>query len=230
MAEKKRIDIDLVIFTATSNEAVEARRVQREPFGKTTVGTVNASIGHLGKHTCLTVASGMSKRRLNNTFQDLARKFKPRLFINFGAAGAINPKLDIAKPTIPAEIVGYTWPDLDTRGQLISCPWKPLEKIDPSLTITKAGSCAHDIRDKEIRERLFQLYKIDTTDWETHRLAEACRLLKIPFLALRCISDHADARAGIEYSKNAQTALQRGARLLERIADKALDIIENESK
>jgi nucleoside phosphorylase len=156
------------------------------------------------------------------------RKYKPRLFINFGAAGAINPKLEIGRVTVPKHIVGYTWPDFEPKGEPVECPVEPLGKIDRSIVITRAGSCPHDIRDAEKKTLLFERYQIDTTDWETHRLAEACRLLGTPFLAVRCVSDRSESRAGIEYARNATTALQRGARLLERLADGAMKIYHKE--
>ena len=89
-----------------------ARSVQREPFGHLLCGRVHATVGHLGGALCLTVAAGMTRKRLENTLEAMTARFQPRLFVNFGAAGGVAPEIEIGTPTLSREILSYTWPDL----------------------------------------------------------------------------------------------------------------------
>lgn len=217
----KRVAIDVAIFCATNNEASASRRMQKEPFGRVHCGPVKATVAHLGQRTCLTVASGMSAKRFRATFEAMMQTFEVKLLINFGAAGGVAPDLAIGTPTIPKEIIAYNYPELEQMGHTICCDTTGMSRIAERLTVTRAGSCPRDIRNAETREALFKKHRIHTTDWETWRLAALCEKHHLPFYALRCITDRADARAGIDYSRHAQTTLERSARLLEEMVEQA---------
>lgn len=215
--------IDVLLFTATNVECLalyralgDAQEFLDHPGGR-------AGLCEVDGRTILVAASGVGKGRMNKAFQSLAPVYKPRLFINFGAAGAVNPRIPIGAPCLPREIIGYVWPELEQRGEPIHCAVEKYLELHPALRMVRAGSCAHDIRHPEIRDRIREQHQIDITDWETHRLAEACRLQKLPFLALRCVTDHADHRAGIDFSRNAASVLERGARLLPPILSRFFD-------
>jgi adenosylhomocysteine nucleosidase len=220
-----RVGIDVVVFCATEAEAMAARSVLREPFGHLLCGRVHATVGHLGGAVCLTVAAGMTRKRLENTLEAVTARFRPRLLVNFGAAGGVAPEIEIGTPTLPREILSYTWPGLAVEGDLIECPAAArLTDLDPGVRTTRAGSCRREIRDDAVRHRLAQTLRLDTTDWETYSLADACRRLQIPFLALRCVTDHADSQARLDHSKNAAAVLARGACLLPQLAARALEL------
>ncbi|HUT25961.1 MAG TPA: hypothetical protein VM492_16620 [Sumerlaeia bacterium] len=221
----QRVGIEVVVFSATKNEAVAARRVQREPFGNVALGRVQATVGHLGERTCLTVASGLGYKHLDRCFHELTRLFRPLLFVNFGAAGAVDRTMGIGTPTIPNEIVAYSWPDLELQGEPIRRPTDPLKRIARAVRITRAGSCLHDIRDAEIRDELRAKLRIDTTDCETYRLADFCGQRDIPFVALRMITDRADSIAGYHYGRSAAQVLETGAQLLAPLVEQASDLV-----
>ena len=221
-----RVGIDLVVFCAAEAEGMAARSVQREPFGHLLCGRVHATVGHLGGALCLTVAAGMTRKRLEKTLEAVMERFHPRLFINFGAAGVIAPDIEIGTPTLPREVLSYTWPDLGIRGDIIECPLAAqLADLNPDLRVTRAGSCRREIRDHAVRDRLAQTLRLDTTDWETYTLADACRRARIPFLALRCVTDHADSQARSDYVENAAAVLARGASRLPELAARALELL-----
>lgn len=215
--------VDVIIFCAMSNEVVAVNLASQPPFEQVVCGRTRASIGTQDGLRCLTMASGFGEKRVARCFREVTEAYRPRLLINFGAAGAIRPGLEIGTSTIPQEVVAYSWPDLAPNGDPIAIPVEALRSVHHGLEITRAGSCLHDIRDEAIRARLAAELQIDTTDCETWQIASLCREARIPFLALRCITDHAGSTAGYEYGRNARNVLDRGARLLAPLAVRMLE-------
>lgn len=207
-------DVEVVIFCATKHERVTACRVQGGPPQPVLVEGRRAVLGQLAGRSCATVAGGLGPDALDRMFRAVTAETRPRLLVNFGAAGAIS-RLPVGTLTIPREIVAYSWPDLRQEGETIVRPVEPLAEIAPGVRLTRAGSCPHDIRDAAIRAKLQESLGIDTTDWETHRLALFCKARRIEFVALRCITDFSDASAAVSYGHNALTVLDAGAQLLE---------------
>ena len=219
---KKRVPVDLIIFCATKNEAIAARTAQREPFGRTTCGNTHATVAHLGPFTCVTLASGLKAPRLRQAFQNISATFAPRLFVNFGACGGIDPNLRIGDVTVPREIVLYALPDLKTDEKIIHPPVAPLEGAGLPIHLTRAGTCPQDVRSAETRDSIWSKIGAQTTDWETYRLADRCETQGFPFLAMRCVTDHADTNAGSDYGRHADRVLREAAALLPEMAQRIL--------
>ncbi|NQU43915.1 hypothetical protein HQ520_11570 [bacterium] len=217
-----RAAIDLVILTASSIEALAVRQIQKQPLREIPCGRSTATLSHLGPYTCVTLSAGGGKKRIKSAYTSLFEMFEPRVFVNFGAAGGLNPDWPIGTITVPREIVSYTWPDLRPQGDPLVCEVEELRKAVPEIRISRAGSCPHDIRDAEIRKQLHRDLGLDTTDWETWRIARAAQLAEIPFIALRCITDRADEHAGTDYSRNVRAVLNRGAAALQKLAQAIL--------
>jgi adenosylhomocysteine nucleosidase len=215
--------VDVVVVCALTEESRAAQSVQTGPFEGVVCGGARAVLGTLGAARCLTLASGLGDARLDLCFQAVAERYRPRLLINFGSAGAIRGDLPVGAPTIPREVVSYSWPDLAPNGEAIPIPHaESLANLDSRLEITRAGTCPRSIEDEGVRDRLFRELRIDTTDWETYRLAAHCRERGIPFAALRCISDYAGAAAREEYQRNADSVLDLCAPLLVPLAESLL--------
>ena len=214
--------VDVAIFCALANEAVAARFGQEEPYLPVKCGTARASIAGWGSLRCLTIASGMGEGRLNRAFKAMMDQYNPRLVINFGAAGALRPGLPVGTPTMPNEVLKYLLPSGKTEGEPIRISSEILCNVSKSIELTRAGTCMGDIRDADIRNRIHRELGVDTTDCETYLVAERCRERRVAFIALRCITDHADAVAGYDYGHNARSVMDRCARLLRPLAEKVL--------
>ena len=215
-----RADIELIIFCATKHESVAACRVQTPPPRPVTVGGRRALRGILAGRPCLTVASGSGPEAADRMCRDVTSEVHPRLIVNFGAAGAVG-RLSVGTLTVPREILAYSWPKLEQEGETLVRPVESLADLVPSVRLTRAGSCPHDIRDAAIRDRLRDTLHIETTDWETYRLALFCESRRIPFVALRCITDFCDAAAPVTYGRNVLQVLDAGAKLLESLVEAA---------
>jgi adenosylhomocysteine nucleosidase len=216
------VGVDVVIFCATGNEAAAVRRVQAKPFRQVTCGGGRASLGSLGDLRCLTVEAGLGERRLARCFRAAAEKFRPRVVINFGAAGGIRPELEIGARTVPREILSYSCPDLKVSGDVIRPSVDSFQDLQEEIVLTRAGACRRFVHDDGARSRVFAELEIDTTDWETYRVASLCREHDIPFVALRCVTDHAGSVADLEYGAHSDRVLASGARLLGPLAERAL--------
>lgn len=221
-------DVELVIFCATKHESVAACRVQRGEPRRVLVEGRRAILGQLAGRPCVTVASGLGLDALGRMFHAVTKGTRPRLIVNFGAAGAIS-RLPVGTLTIPREIVAYKWPTLEQEGEPIVCPVEALAQVVPSVRLTRAGSCPHDIRESVVRAKLLETLQIDTTDWETYRLALFCKSRRIGFVALRCITDFSDESAAITYGRNALHVLDSGAKLLEPLVEAAWGMLVEES-
>jgi nucleoside phosphorylase len=221
-------DVETVIFCATKHESVAACRVQGGAPQPALVEGRRAVLGELAGRPCVTVASGLGLDALDRMFRAVTTATRPRLLVNFGAAGAIG-RLPVGTLTIPREIVAYTWPDLKQEGETIVRPVEPLAGVAPGVRLTRAGSCPHDIRDASVRTKLQESLGIDTTDWETYRVALFCRSRHIEFVALRCVTDFSDESTAVSYGRNALRVLDAGAQLLEPLVAKAWETLVEEA-
>jgi nucleoside phosphorylase len=100
----------VALLCATRHEAAAARSVQRGAVRPLLLGGRRATLARLGPYSCLTVLLGFPCPDLEAVLAPLAAAFTPRLTLNFGAAGAVDPDLSPGTLTIPFEGVLYRLP------------------------------------------------------------------------------------------------------------------------
>lgn len=213
---------DVLIVCATKSEAVAARSVQGEATERPRCGPALATVSPMDDYRCLTVASGLKASRLRQALDGALALGRPRLALNFGAAGGIGRDRRIGDITVPREIVSYVCPDLRADEKVVRCDIAALQDAKLPIVFTRAGTCPQDVRDDDLRSRIRSVLDIETTDWETYRLAELCEIRDLPFLAVRVVTDYADSRAGADYGRHADRVLRQAARILPDILKRML--------
>ncbi|HPS02438.1 MAG TPA: hypothetical protein PLA90_12945 [Candidatus Sumerlaeota bacterium] len=102
--------VEVALLCATRHEAAAARAVQRGAVRPLLLGGRRATLARLGPYSCLTVLLGFPCADLEAVLAPLAAAFTPRLALNFGAAGAVDPDLSPGALAIPFEGVLYRLP------------------------------------------------------------------------------------------------------------------------
>ncbi len=185
------------------------------------------------------VVSGIGKVNSAICTQLLIDRFGVDCIINSGIAGAISEKVDIADIVFskdlmqhdmkvenfgyPAGIIPRMGEDSIFKGDIFL-----LEKIE---SIAKNNNIKYFVGrivsgDEFVSENSQKQWIKDTfdalcTDMESASIAHVCFLNKVPFVAVRCISDTADDRAQMVYEEFEKIALEKcfmiSSRLIEEL-------------
>ncbi len=126
-----REPVDVALLCATRHEAAAARGVQRGAVRAFLLGGRRATLARLGPYSCLTLLLGFPCDDLEVALAPLAAGFAPRLALNFGAAGAVDPDLTPGALTIPREGVVYRLPGLANGEASAEKPSADIERQTP---------------------------------------------------------------------------------------------------
>jgi nucleoside phosphorylase len=176
-----------------------------------------------------TQSSGIGKDNASKAAHKAIEQWRPELFIDFGIAGALSPRLKLGDVVLATGVVdvgrGHVLPTavatLDTR-------WAQYATQVAAGSLTKLGltlvegtvACVDELVAKpDARLALYQSTGALAVCWEPFAVAEACLKPRIPFLSVRVISDteelHGDLKAIIQTMKNnVQQALPAAAQWL----------------
>jgi adenosylhomocysteine nucleosidase len=151
--------------------AIKAETVGLDYFHHTGVGKINATY---------------------NTLK-LVNIYKPKIIINYGTAGAINPGL---KGIV--ECSTFYQRDMDVTGLDFKLGETPYDNIKEIIISKNAYSCGtgDSFVNKEIN------IKVDVVDMEAYAIAKVCKLENIEFKCFKYISDSADDNANIDWNES----------------------------
>lgn len=190
--------------------------------------------GNIENKNVVIVKCGIGKVNAARTTQVLIDKFKIDFIINLGAAGALNPDLNVKDIVIGEKLVQYDFDlsELDNvkKGEiqgigryirsdekLIKICKKALSKIcdsDFNYILGTIGTadffCADSSKAIEIREE----FNIDCVEMEGCAIAQVCLLDKVPFIIIRGISDTQNENNKIDYYTYCEAASEQAANLI----------------
>ena len=190
-------------------------------------------IGEIENKRCILVQSGVGKVNAARTTQVLIYKFDVEMILNIGSAGAINDELNIGDVIIGKYIVQH---DFDitafdhTKGYItgigdnVACSDKIINKIEDIVNKNKEENYKVKIgiiatgdvfltdlnKKKIIREE----FNADVIDMESGAIAQVAYLNKIPFGAIRSVSDTPNGNNASTFDENLKLASKRAAKLL----------------
>ena len=196
------------IIVATDFELGEARKIidnikEEEHFNLVFVS------GILSKKEVVLVKSGMGKVNSARTAQILIDKFNVDKVINIGAAGALNPNLNVNDIVIGDKLVQYDF-DVSTlddveRGEiqgigkyiksdtsLVNVCSAAIDNMEDKQFSVKVGTIATaDLfcTDANIAKNIREEFGAECVEMEGAAVAQVCFLDNIPFLVIRGISD-----------------------------------------
>lgn len=224
------------IIVATDQEITETRKILKNAKNKKIFG-LEFFEGNIAEKEVVLVKCGIGKVNAGRTAQIMIDKFNPSYVVNIGAAGAINPELNIKDIVIGNKLVQY---DFDTsalgdseKGE-ISGVGKYIESDKELVKICedvlenkmqrdfnyKIGTIATaDVfcSDKKVAEEIRKDFNAECVEMEGAAVAQVCYLDNIPFLVIRGISDSPNGNNGIDYYSYCNIAASQSANILENI-------------
>lgn len=173
-------------------------RVQKLPLGK----WQHYLWQHQGNRVIL-LETGMGPENARGAAKTLLKAYKVDCMINFGSAGMINEDLKVGDAFLAKEITDAV------SGKLLRTNRQMNEAIATFLNEQAKGfACGRLLTAPEPvvrhthRQRLAEQFLVGAVDMEAFALAETAATLKLPFAALKMISDRANALTRLEYWKN----------------------------
>ena len=189
--------------------------------------------GQIEKNKIVVVKCGVGKVNAARVTQILIDTFNVKSVINVGAAGALNPFLNIGDIVIGEKLIQHDFDitafDHDKGyitgvGDYIYSDSKLIEKFENAANnlkekdykIKKGIIATGDIfcTDIEMKNKIFSKFDADCVEMEGAAIAQVCYLDKIPFIVIRSISDSPNGNNEIDFDKFVELASKRCANIL----------------
>ena len=185
------------------------------------------------KNKIIVVKCGVGKVNAARVTQILIDTFNVKSVINVGAAGALNPFLNIGDIVIGEKLIQHDFDitafDHDKGyitgvGEYIYSDSELIEKFENAANnlkekdykIKKGIIATGDIfcTDIEMKNKIFSKFNADCVEMEGAAIAQVCYLDNIPFIVIRSISDSPNGNNEIDFDKFVELASKRCANIL----------------
>ena len=189
--------------------------------------------GQIEKNKIIVVKCGVGKVNAARVTQILIDTFNVKCVINVGAAGALNPFLNIGDIVIGEKLIQHDFDitafDHDKGyitgvGDYIYSDSELIEKFENAANnlkekdykIKKGIIATGDIfcTDIEMKNKIFSKFDADCVEMEGAAIAQVCKLDNIPFIVIRSISDSPNGNNEIDFDKFVELASKRCANIL----------------
>ena len=189
--------------------------------------------GQIEKNKIIVVKCGVGKVNAARVTQILIDTFNVKSVINVGAAGALNPFLNIGDIVIGEKLIQHDFDitafDHDKGyitgvGDYIYSDSELIEKFENAANnlkekdykIKKGIIATGDIfcTDIEMKNKIVSKFDADCVEMEGAAIAQVCYLDKIPFIVIRSISDSPNGNNEIDFDKFVELASKRCANIL----------------
>lgn len=189
--------------------------------------------GKIQNSEVIIVKSGVGKVNAARTTQILIDKLDVKSIINVGAAGALNPLLNIGDIVIAEKLIQH---DFDITafehdkgyitgvGDYIYSDNELVKKIqniannleNKTYKITTGVVASGDIFCTEVamKNKIYSKFNAECVEMEGAAIAQVCYLDKIPFVVLRSISDSPNGDNAIVFDEFVKLASKRCADIL----------------
>jgi len=163
--------------------------------------------GYLRGHGLYVAVSGVGGEPCKRALVALLDSLPHARVLLVGTAGAVNPALDIGDVVVASRAVSWPWqgqqalrlaPVLGAIGGMPGLREEPEKESARVFRIVSGCILSWDelVRDELLKARLHENYGADCVDMETGYAARICAARGVPFLAIRGISDQANAQVG----------------------------------
>lgn len=190
-------------------------------------------IGKINEKKVVLVKSGIGKVNAARVTQIMIDNFHIEFIINVGAAGALNPMLDIGDIVIGEKLIQHDF-DITAFGHgkgyitgvgdyiysdntLIEKIKKSIKNISEDQYRIKVGIIASgDIfcTNVAMKDKISAKFDADCVEMEGAAIAQVCYLDKIPFIIIRSISDSPNGKNAVIFDKFVELASKRCADIL----------------
>lgn len=200
---------------------------------KTSIADMEFCEGKIGSSEVIIVKCGMGKVNAGICAQLLITHFGVSEIINTGIAGSLNPELNIGDVVIARDCVQHDFdvtPINFARGEIpytgkfafesdSNLRHKALQaakKAAPDRNIVEGRICTGDqfIASKSQKDTITGNFGGDCCDMESGAVAQVCYLNKIPFVAIRAVSDKADSQETIDFHEFEEVTARLSAQVV----------------
>ncbi len=191
--------------------------------------------GKIHNKNIILVESGVGKVNAARVTQVLIDNYKVDSILNVGAAGALDPNLNIGDIVIAEKLIQH---DFDITafnhnkgyitgvGDYIECDKSLVEDIlnsaidieDIAFKVEKGIIATGDIFCTEIsmKNKIYAKFRAKCVEMEGAAIAQVCYLDKIPFVVIRSISDSPNGNNAVTFDEFVELASKRCADILRR--------------
>ena len=189
--------------------------------------------GQIEKNKIIVVKCGVGKVNAARVTQILIDTFNVKCVINVGAAGALNPFLNIGDIVIGEKLIQHDFDitafDHDKGyitgvGDYIYSDIELIEKFKKAANNLKEKDykiktgiiATGDIfcTDIEMKNKIYSKFDADCVEMEGAAIAQVCYLDNIPFIVIRSISDSPNGNNEIDFDKFVELVSKRCANIL----------------
>ena len=188
-------------------------------------------IGKINNTDCVLSICGPGKVNAAICTQIMALKYNPKIIINTGIAGALEKNIQVGDIVLADSVVQH---DMDTTAvgdeygfisglNLINLPCSKTSNEKIKSVAIKLKEKIHSgiiatgdqfISSKEKLSHIKNTFNALACDMEAGSIGHACFVNRIPFVALRVISDNADEKSHISYEKFKVIAANKTTQLI----------------
>lgn len=195
--------------------------------------------GVIENKNIILVKSGVGKVNAARVTQILIDKLEVDVMINIGAAGALNPNLNIGDIVIANKLIqhdfditafGHNKGYITGVGEYISCDEELVNKLENVVNKEKSKEykaiigiiASGDIFCTEVKmkEKIYSKFNADCVEMEGAAIAQICYLANIPFIVIRSISDSPNGNNAIVFDEFVKLASKRCAQILKEFFKK----------
>lgn len=226
------------IIVAMQEELEEILKIMQEIEEKE-IYEIKFISGKIENTKVVVAKSGVGKVNAARTTQILIDIFKIENVINVGAAGALNPSLNIGDIIIAEKLIQH---DFDITafdhnkgyitgvGDYIDCNEELMKKFKDICNKIKSEEykistgiiASGDIfcTDVNMKNKIYSKFNADCVEMEGAAIAQVCYLDKIPFIVIRSISDSPNGNNAIVFDEFVKLASKRCAIMLKEFFKK----------
>ena len=156
----------------------------------------------VGKEVVL-VLSGVGEEKASRVVDSLLGNFSLRALICLGIAGALHPTLDVGDIVIGKRIFSQSWvqQSLSSHEGLVEAAVHACDRLRYRFFLGDLLTVPRIIASSAEKKEIYQDTRALAVEMETATVARRAAQKKIPFLALRSISDGADYTFKIDISQ-----------------------------
>jgi adenosylhomocysteine nucleosidase len=184
---------DCIAVLGALKEEIAGIKQAMNISGHVRLGKTSAWPGKWRKQSIVLVRSGVGRQRAEDATLQVIDRFRPRVLISIGYAGAVQPELNVGDLVISNNIIeekgkGEYSPNSDwlNRAKNVSCGDGFKAILGGLLTVDNV------IHDSVLKKELGGSYSVQAVEMETSAIAKVAKAKDVPLLSLRVISDRLD--------------------------------------
>jgi len=210
-------------------EEIESIKAKMDIVTAKNILDMDIYLGALSGKTVALTRCGIGKVNAALCVQILVNMYAVDCVINTGVAGALERKLEIGDVVVSDDVCYHDF-DLSAFGdshketqaihsifaadcELVELAIRAGNDTNANVFRGRIASGDTFVADKQTKDLIRQNLKPLCVDMESAAIGQACIKNKIPFVAIRSVSDKADESAGVTFEKSLSQAARKSAEI-----------------